>query len=415
MHMGDFKRTKEVNRLLSLIGNGKIIIVSGLRRVGKTFLLSHLFKDKLISDGSLFTERDIGMLFLDGRDKGVRSEDQLDGALNDMASKGKKIVIIDEIQLVDGFVSSLTAFAKLHKEITVYVTGSNSHILSKDIVREFQGNCVSIKIEPLTYREIIEEMPDYPIESYVAYGGLPLVIKKASDQERSKELHIIFEEIFVKDIDDRMRQEGFKYISSNEAKQIIAICASNLSAFSPSKTARRIMKGSPANGDVALEVSKEVSNFVSLLENSFLLKAMELEDYRRHTPLEKLNLKQKYYFSDNGLRFINCSFVEAAMGNCLENAVFLELMSRGIKPVGKVSLGKRNETESEIDFDFINKGVRHLFQVTHTINFKDYSREIQNLLQEGDNAKKAIIYIDNAVGITEEGISYLQKEAFFLQ
>lgn len=412
--MADFKREKEVKQLISFLGNGKVNIVAGLRRSGKTYLLDTVFKNKITEEGSAFKEDDIGILYLDSKDKDIRTEQQLDIVLNDFAKAGKKIIIIDEVQLAVGFVFSLKAFVEQHKEITVFVTGSNSYILSSDIIRMFQDDCESIVLNPLTYKEIVEEIPDYSFDSYITYGGLPIVVKQESEK-KAHELDSIYKEIFEKDIEDRMNEDKYVYLSSNHVREIIHLIASSASPVSPSAITKRILSGLSRSGADELKVSKEVNDLFILLENVFLLKQMRVDDYNNRTPLENLGLNKKYYFSDNGLRYINCLDLAKSIGLCLENAVFVELDMRGIKPTGKISIGDKNVITGEIDFDYRVNEKEHLIQVAHTINQANYSREIGNLQDASSKTHKSIIYLYNMTGKTETGIEYLPSSTFFLK
>lgn len=193
-----FKRRKEVEKLISFIGNGKVNVVTGLRRSGKTYLLDTVFKNKLINETKLYNESDFGLLYLDGENKNIREETQLDSKLSEFRQSNKKIVIIDEVQLVNGFASSLKAFVKRNKDISVFVTGSNSDLLSKEIIDKFQGYAESLIVSPLTYKEILEEMSSYSLDSYLTFGGLPYVTKLADGE---KDLNFIeFIPKYIKEI-----------------------------------------------------------------------------------------------------------------------------------------------------------------------------------------------------------------------
>lgn len=193
-----FKRRKEVEKLISFIGNGKVNVVTGLRRSGKTYLLDTVFKNKLINETKLYNESDFGLLYLDGENKNIREETQLDSKLSEFRQSNKKIVIIDEVQLVNGFASSLKAFVKRNKDISVFVTGSNSDSLSKEIIDKFQGHAESLIVSPLTYKEILEEMSSCSLDSYLTFGGLPYVTKLADGE---KDLNFIeFIPKYIKEI-----------------------------------------------------------------------------------------------------------------------------------------------------------------------------------------------------------------------
>lgn len=411
MAMADFQRTKEVETLLSFIGNGKVNIVAGLRRAGKTYLLDTVFVNKIINELKTYVEKDIGILYLDSVDKDIRTEVQLDSALANLAKNNKKIIIIDEVQLATGFVNSLKAFVKMHPEIAVFVTGSNSDILSKQIITMFQGSAETLIINPLTYKEIIEEIPDYPIDTYIAYGGLPYIVLE-KPEKKAIELEKIFKELYERDVESKINK-NLKYLSTVHAKELINLISSSASPVSPTSIAKRFMRGLTRTGIDEVIVTKEINDILSILEDCFLLKHIFIDDYEKRTPLDNIGLNKKYYFTDNGLRYINCLDLSKAMGNCLENAVFIDLSIRGIAPTGYLMLGEKNDIVGEIDFDYMFGNKRFFLQVTHTINEKDYKREIENLKDLPSSFIKQVIYMNNITGKEEEGITYLRGKEFF--
>lgn len=409
--MAVFQRIKETNTLLSFIGNGKVNIVAGLRRAGKTYLLDTIFKNKIAHDLKLYKENEIGILYLDSFNKNIRSEAELDKALNDLTTNGKKIIIIDEVQLAEGFASSLKAFVKMHSGITVYVTGSNSDILSKHIISLFQDSAEILVVNPLTYKEIIEVIPDYPIDLYVAYGGLPFIVLEQMEKKPSQ-LTKIFNELYERDVVSKVNL-SLKYLSTVHVKELINLIASSSSPVSPASEAKKFMKGLERTGADEVSVAKEINDILSILEDCFLLKHILIDDYEKRTPLENLGLNKKYYFTDNGLRYINCLTITKAVGFCLENAVFIHLSMKGINPTGYLILGKKNEVEGEIDFDYKIGEKQYLVQVTHTINGKDYKREIENLRNLPSLATKCVVYLTNVIEKEEKGIVYIQALDFF--
>lgn len=409
--MAVFQRIKEIDTLLSFIGNGKVNIVAGLRRAGKTYLLDTIFKNKITRDLKLYKENEIGILYLDSFNKNIRSEAELDKALNDLAANGKKIIIIDEVQLAEGFASSLKAFVKMHSEITVYATGSNSDILSKHIISLFQDSAEILVVNPLTYKEIIEAIPDYPIDLYVAYGGLPFIVLEQMEKKPSQ-LTKIFNELYERDVVSKVNS-SLKYLSTVHVKELINLIASSSSPVSPASEAKKFMKGLERTGADEVSVAKEINDILSILEDCFLLKHILIDDYEKRTPLENLGLNKKYFFTDNGLRYINCLTMTKVMGFCLENAVFIHLSMKGINPAGYLILGKKNEVEGEIDFDYKIGEKQYLVQVTHTINGKDYKREIENLRNLPSLATKCVVYLTNAIEKEEKGIIYIQASDFF--
>ena len=409
--MADFQRTKEVNVLLSSLGNGKVNIVAGLRRTGKTYLLDTVFKNKLIHDLKIFVENDIGILYLDGIHKDIRTELQLDEALIRLADDDKKIIIIDEVQLASGFASSLKSFVKTHPEITVYVTGSNSDIISKDIIAMFQGSAETLIVNPLTYQEIMEQIPNYSFDAYVAYGGLPYIVLEEPNK-KAIELDKIFKELYERDVASRISSR-LKYLSSIHATELIHLVASSSSPVSPAKEAKRFTNGLSRSKADEIAVAKEINDILCILEDCFLLKHILIDDYEKRTPLENLGLNKKYYFTDNGLRYINCLNITKVMGHCLENAVFIDLSMKGIHPTGYLIMKAKNEIGGEIDFAYKIGEQKYLLQVTHTINESDYKREIENLRDLPSTANKLVVYYSNITGKEESGIQYIPAIDFF--
>ena len=407
-----FKRRKEVEKLISFIGNGKVNVVTGLRRSGKTYLLDTVFKNKLINETKLYNESDFGLLYLDGENKNIREETQLDSKLSEFRQSNKKIVIIDEVQLVNGFASSLKAFVKRNKDISVFVTGSNSDLLSKEIIDKFQGYAESLIVSPLTYKEILEEMPSYPLNSYLTFGGLPYVTKLADGEKRS-ELYRIYTEIYQRDIENKLDKE-LEYLSFDQVEEIIELIASSSAPFSPSSLAKRFLMGLERTSVDEIKVAHEIRKVLNVLDKSFLIKSMSVNDYNEITPLSNIGLNKKYYFSDNGLRYINCKTDAKTIGLCLENAVFIELNSKGIVPSGKLILAKGNNIDGEIDFNYRLGDEKYHMQVTHTINVWDYGREIGNLKKLIQDGRCQVIYIINSLGQEEADIEYINAKEFFL-
>lgn len=408
--MADFKRVKEVEQLKSYIGKGKVNVVAGLRRSGKTYLLDTVFKKALIDEG-LFKEDDFGILYLEGIHKFIRQEHELDETLNKFKEEGKKIIIVDEVQTVTGFSSSIKAFVKANKNISVYVTGSNSKIISYEIINMFQDMANPIFVSPLTYKEIIEEIPDYKLEYYLMYGGLPIVVN-LEGEEKVRELMRINNEIVRRDLINNI-EDKLTYLSDSHIEEMISLIASSVSPVSPSAIAKRFVSGIARTGADELLVAKEIRDILNLFDNSFLMKHIDVDDYNENIPLENIGLNKKYYFADNGLRYINCQIVNKAMGLCLENGVFLKLDNAGITPHGKLFLGSKNEIASEIDFNYKIKNKEYFIQVTHTINEADYKREITNLKELPSFAEKQIIYLINATGKEETEIKYIKAKDFF--
>ena len=409
--MAEFKREKEVKELVSFIGNHKVNIVAGLRRSGKTYLLTDLFATYLVNN-NLYKENEIGILKLSDDDRNISNLKLLSVTINEFINSGIKVLIVDEAQMINGYVDFYKNFIKDYPNITLYISGSNSDILSIDIINHFKELANPLYLNSLTYKEIIKDKPDYSFEEYMIYGGLPAIINEAPEK-RVSELQKIYNEIYRFDIRDRLEKK-LEYLSKKHIDEILSLVASSASAFSPSQVASRFSKGVDNTKFDIMKLIKEIEDVLEFFELSFLTSHIEVDDFNEKVPLKNIGLNKKYYFSDNGLRYVNCDNENKARSNCLENAVYLELVSRGIKPRGKAIIGEKNNIDSEIDFDYRVNNMEYLIQVTHTINEYNYKREIMNFKKITLLAEKQIVYMIN-IANKEEGIKYFQAIDYFRQ
>lgn len=411
MVMAEFKREKEIKELVSFIGNHKVNIVAGLRRSGKTYLLTDLFVNYLV-DNNIYKKNEIGVLKLSDEDRNITNLKLLSEAINEFVNSGIKVLIVDEAQLIDGYVDFYKNFIKDYPDVTLYISGSNSDILSTDIINHFKELANPLYLNALTYKEIIKDKPDYSFEEYMIYGGLPAIINEAPEK-RVAELQKIYNEIYKFDIRDRL-EKRLDYLSKKHIDEILSLVASSASAFSPSQVASRFSKGVDNTRFDSMKLIKEIEDVLEFFELSFLTSHIEVDDFSEKAPLKNIGLNKKYYFSDNGLRYVNCDNENKARSNCLENAVYLELISRGIKPRGKIIVGEKNNIDGEIDFNYeINDKKSHI-QVAYTISSSNRDREIDNLELILDNSNKLVIYIFNLIDEFKEGIDYLQGTTFFV-
>ena len=206
--MKEIKRDLYLNKIINRRENGLIKIITGIRRCGKSYLLDPLFKNYLLADG--VKEDHIIKLELDR----VENEKYRDSkALNEyirslIKDKDMYYVILDEIQLVKGFEFVLNGLL-YEKNIDVYVTGSNSKFLSSDIITEFRGRGDQIKVNPLSFAEFLSAFNGDKYEAwneYVTYGGMPLILSKKNDEEKSQYLKELFEQTYIKDIVERNKK-----------------------------------------------------------------------------------------------------------------------------------------------------------------------------------------------------------------
>lgn len=410
--MAEFKREKEVKELVSFIGNHKVNIVAGLRRSGKTYLLTDLFVNYLI-DNNLYKENEIGILKLSDEDRNINSVKSLSEAVNEFVNSGIKLLVVDEAQMINGYVDFYKNFIKDYPNITLFISGSNSDILSIDIINHFKELANPLYLNSLTYKEIIKDKEDYSFEEYMIYGGLPAIINEAPEK-RVAELQKIYNEIYKFDIRDRLEKK-LEYLSKKHIDEILSLVASSASAFSPSQVASRFSKGADNTKFDFMKLIKEIEDVLEFFELSFLTSHIEVDDFNEKVPLKNIGLNKKYYFSDNGLRYVNCDSENKARSNCLENAVYLELKYRKIKPRGKVLLNNKHESEGEIDFNYVNKNTCYHIQVTHSLTMTNYDREVKNLRLFTDDSKRVLIYFYKLTEQIDDKMEFVVANDYFIE
>lgn len=203
------------------------------------------------------------------------------------------------------------------------------------------------------------------------------------------------------------------YLSKRHINDILSLLASNASPFSPSQVAARFSKGIDRTKFDMMKLVKDIEDVLDFLEKSFLVSYIEIDDFNNATPLANVGLNKKYYFNDNGMRYINCVSKVKANSNCLENAVYLELISRGIKPKGKILLNKKKEVVGEIDFNYTLGERDYYLQVTHTLTDINFSSEIGNLLLVEPDSFKGLVYIKDLSSSANKEICMLKDDKFF--
>ena len=195
------QRDSYLNKLISRQNNGLIKIVTGVRRCGKSFLLFTLFHEYLISKG-VDKEHIIEVALDDRSNKVLRDPDNMLAYVKErIKDKDIYYVILDEIQLLDEFEDVLNSFLHI-RNVDVYVTGSNSRFLSSDVITEFRGRGDEIRVHPLSFREytsVYQGSVDEAWEDYYTYGGLPLILNRNGDEEKSEYLISLFQKVYLTD------------------------------------------------------------------------------------------------------------------------------------------------------------------------------------------------------------------------
>lgn len=430
------QRDQYVSELLSKRGNGKVKIVTGIRRCGKSFLLFNLYKDYLLNEG---VEKDCFVeLALDKKAHAkYRNPNELYNYVLRKAKDNEKLyyVFIDEIQLSykvknedvderlvpeeDRDMLYTTFYDILNdlmgrKNLDIYVTGSNSKMLSKDIVTNFRDRGSEIKVYPLSFKEFYPvsgmEKAD-ALEEYLTYGGMPLAVLEKDETEKCKYLKVLHKRVYIKDIVERYKLKDDQVLEA----LIDALSSAVGSLTNPhnlANAAGTLMKRSTSDNTI--------KNYLDYLEEAYLFVSAKRFDVKGKRYFENT---LKYYSMDTGLRNAKLNFRQQEKSHLMENMIFIELIRRGFSvDVGVVELtrvkdGKRQQSQYEIDF-VVNTG-REKVYIQSALNVdteEKRSQETFSLKNSGDFFRKIVIVDGNAKPWTDEnGIMYMGVIPFLLE
>ena len=395
------QRKKYLDMLISGEGNNLVKIVTGVRRCGKSFLLFKLFRNYLTEKG--VDEQHIIELSLDDlRNKKLRNPETLLEYIDSHLLNDKKTtyIILDEVQLVQDFVEVLLSL--LHTPfVDVYVSGSNSKFLSKDVVTEFRGRGDEIRVFPLSFSEFYSAVGGDKSEvwkEYYTYGGLPQILEFDSEKKKSDYLKNLYELTYMKDVQERNHLRNadglFKVV------QMLASCiGSPTNPKRISDTFKTVEKKAVTD--------KTILNYIECLKDAFLIEEALRYDVKGR---KYIGTETKYYFEDIGLRNAILNFRQQEEPHIMENIIYNELKYRGFNvDVGFVetwenkSSGKSFRHGLEVDF-VVNKGAERIYIQSAFKLPTDEKKEQEErpLLNINDSFKKILITGENIKRKTDE-------------
>lgn len=408
------QRKKYLDMLISGEGNGLVKIVTGIRRCGKSFLLFRLFHDYLIKKG--VQENHIIELSLDDyRNKKLRNPDLLldyiDSHIQNDA--GVHYVILDEVQLVDDFVEVVLSLMH-NSKLDVYVSGSNSKFLSKDVVTEFRGRGDEIRVWPLSFAEFYSAVGGDKISAwneYYTYGGLPQILEFDSETKKINYLKNLYELTYLKDVIER------NHLRNTEGLvKVVQILASSIGS---STNPKRISNTFQSVENVTV-TDKTILSYISCLQEAFLIEEALRYDVKGR---KYIGTETKYYFADMGLRAAVLNFRQQEEPHIMENIIYNELRLRGFNvDAGSVETwtvnadGKSMRQKLEVDF-VVNKGAEKIYiQSAFKMPVEEKKQQEEKpLLCITDSFKKIIIVGDNIKRkIDENGIITVSLIDFLL-
>lgn len=388
-----------LNKLIDYKDKDIIKIITGIRRCGKSFLLFNIFYNYLIDIG--VNEKNIIKINLESiRFEKLRNPNALFEYLDEkIIQRERYYIFIDEIQLLDNFEDVVNGI-KTDFDCDLYITGSNSKLLSSEINTKLRGRGIEIKVYPLSFKEFYNGVDDKTIvfNNYIKFGGMPYISSLDKEYEKKEYLQMLNDTVSTKDIIERnnIRNEAvFNAV-------IDLLCSSIGSYVSPNKISNTLK----SNGFKTVD-NDAVSNYLKYLCDAFLFYKAVRYDLKGKEYLKTLN---KYYVCDLGLRNQKLGYRQIEMAHILENVVYLELLRRNYQ----VDVGKNKD--SEIDFVVRTHDDMYYIQVSLSIeNDETRKREINAFKGLDDGYKKIVITMDNNPLVNlENGYKMLNLYDFLL-
>lgn len=408
--MADYiSRDIYLQKLIHRRGNNQIKIITGPRRCGKSWLLKKIYRSYLIKDG--ISPENIIMVSFD-----IDDEIMEENLTNSQALKSflyKQItdkeqtyyVFLDEIQEVDGFeriVNGLNA----HENVDVYITGSNSKLLSKDINTIFRGRGDEVRIYPLTFKEFCTNRQEPTSElwkEYYTYGGMPALLQQHTSEQKINYLNHLWNKTYLDDVIER------NHIKNRQALESVVdtLCSAIGSLTNPSRISNTLKSIQHTKID-----DETVSDYLAYLEDAFLFEGAKRYNIKGHKYYESI---KKYYSVDIGLRNAKLNFRQQEITHIMENVIYNELRVRGyLVDVGVVELRRMVDNKSkyvqlEVDFIATNGMEKYYIQSAYAMH-DDQKREQETLsLKKIDDSFRKIVIVgdDIASYIDESGITYM--------
>lgn len=423
------ERKKYLDKLISKKENGLVKVITGIRRCGKSYLLFTIYTDYLKSTG-VKDDQIITLALDDDENIKYRNPIELGKYLRSLTTDKEKkyYIILDEIQKVvsiqnpyiEGaedkitFVDVVLGLLK-HDNIDVYVTGSNSKMLSTDILTEFRGRCDEIRVQPLSYAEFYAAFDKDKHDAwpeYFTYGGMPLILSKKTHDEKSQYLKMLFDKIYLSDIMERNRILNEQTVLND----ILNIISSSVGSLT---NARKISNTFSSSRGLKIG-DNAVTRYLDLFCDAFLIEKAERYDIKGR---KYIGSPVKYYYSDVGLRNARLGFRQQEENHIMENIIYNELVGRGFDvDVGVVEYNYKDENKnskrSKLEIDFVcNTGSkRYYIQSALTVGDEEKrEQETKSLNRIGDSFKKIVIVKDNIIPWHDEnGILYVGIENFLL-
>ena len=409
----EIKRDLLLKKLIDSKHNGMIKVVTGVRRSGKSYLLFNLFCQHLKEEG-IAADHIIKVDLEDRRNKALRDPDALLNYIDSrMTDQQMYYILLDEVQHVVDFEDVLNSYLKL-ENADVYVTGSNSKFLSKDVITEFRGRGDEIRVAPLSFREFMSAFQgsrEKALEEYMLYGGLPKVVTFPTAEKKVEYLKQLFQKTYLTDIKER-----YKIKNDDDLEELIDIIASSIGGLTnPTKLENTFQ--TVKHSDIS---HTTIKSYLDILQDVFLVEKSVRYDIKGR---KYIDTPAKYYFSDLGLRNARLNFRQYEETHLMENLIYNELRLRGMSvDVGVVVKHEKDangvSVRKQYEVDFVcNQGSQRYYiqSALHLPSEEKREQEVRSLKGINDSFKKFVITDDLISRYQDDdGITYMNIYEFLL-
>ena len=389
----EIQRNIYLNKIISRMHNGMIKVITGIRRSGKSYLLLTLFRKYLRSAGI----QDDHILIMEfDRLENRRYRDPyvlLDYLKRQITDEGDYYILFDEVQMLQDFEEVLNSLLR-ESNLDIYVTGSNSKFLSKDVITEFRGRGDEVHIFPLSFQEFMQVYDGDVYNGwaeYMMYGGLPLTVTLRTDEQKIQYLTNLFRETYIKDIVERNNIE-----KQQELEALLNVLASSIGALTNPAKIEATFK-SRMHSSIS---SNTISKYIGYLKEAFMINEAQRYDVKGR---KYIGSPLKYYFEDVGLRNARLDFRQVEETHLMENILYNELRMRGYNvDVGAVNQRYIDKTSGSkltrhLELDFVANLGSKRYYIQSAYQLPDAAKvkqEKASLLAMNDSFKKIIIVKD---------------------
>ena len=386
------KRDLYLDRISSLIDKDIIKVIVGVRRCGKSYMFK-LIIEELLKRG-INKENIVLINFESAKYRNVSNPRELDLLVSDLTKdiNGKIYMFFDEIQNVDGWERSINSF-RIDYECDIYLTGSNSKLLSGELATHLAGRYMEIKMYPFSFKEYLDykEIPPdkKAFSDYLTYGGFPFLLSLENEIDKIEYLNDIFNSIFLKDIIERYNIRDASLLT-----RIVDFILDNAGKIVSSKSISDYLRKKEK-----IKVSpKTIYNYLDYLSNACLLYKVQREDLEGK---KILSINEKYYCVDQGFNQVRIGRNQVNNSRIMESIIYFELLRRGYE----ITIGCIGKYE--IDFVCKKQGEKIYVQVTRELSHDDViEREFRPLLLVKDNYPKYVISTDE-FNMSQDGIKHM--------